>query len=57
MSSADKFELFMKICGTITAGLFVLNMFNAIHISWWVVFSPVILVIILILKELGAFNL
>jgi hypothetical protein len=53
MSSADKFELFMKICGTITAVLFVLNILNVIDISWWIVFAPVILVIILIMKELG----
>ena len=54
MDASEKFELFMKICGTITAGLFVLNLFNVITISWWIVFAPVILVIVLIMKELGA---
>lgn len=56
MSSADKFDIFMRICEALTTGMIVLNLFNVINISWWIVFSPVILVVILIMKEMGAFR-
>lgn len=56
MSSADKFDIFMRICAALTTGMIVLNLFNVINISWWIVFSPVILVVILIMKEMGAFR-
>lgn len=56
MSSADKFELFLKICGVIFSLLFVLKIFSVISVSWWIIFLPIIIPTILILKELGAFK-
>ena len=56
MDAADKFMIFTKVCVFITVVLGFLNGTDLINISWWIVFAPVILVIILIMKELGAFN-
>jgi hypothetical protein len=56
MDAADKFMIFAKICVFITIVLGFLNTTDIINISWWIVFAPVILVIVLIMKELGAFN-
>ena len=56
MDAADKFMIFAKVCVFITIVLGSLNEAEIINISWWIVFSPVILVFVLIMKELGAFN-
>lgn len=56
MDAADKFALFAKICVYVTLGLAFFNLIEVINISWWIVFAPVILVVVLLMKELGAFN-
>lgn len=56
MSSADKFEIFLKICGIVFLILSLLKLFGIITISWWIIFLPIIIPVILILKELGVFK-
>jgi len=55
MSSADKFEIFLKICGVVFVILLILKLLF-ISISWWIVFLPIIIPIFLILEELGLFR-
>ena len=56
MDSADKFDIFLRVCKWIFLILLVLKLLGFITISYWIVFLPIIIPIILILKELGAFN-
>lgn len=56
MSSAEKFEIFLKICKWLFLILLLLQLVELITISWWIIFIPIIIPIILILKELGVFN-
>ncbi len=56
MSSAEKFEIFLKICKWLFLILLLLQLVGLITISWWIIFIPIIIPIILILKELGVFN-
>lgn len=55
LSSADKFEIFLKFCGIVFIILLILNLY-IINISWWIVFLPIIIPSILIMKELGVFR-
>jgi len=56
MSSVEKFEIFLKICKWLFLILLLLQLVGLITISWWIIFIPIIIPIILILKELGVFN-
>jgi len=55
MDSADKFEIFLKICGVVFVILLISKLL-LINISWWIVFMPIIVPALLILKELGVFR-
>ena len=55
ISSADKFEIFLKLCGIIFVVLLISKLF-LINISWWIVFLPIIIPSIFILQELGMFR-
>mgnify|MGYP003650086489 FL=1 len=56
MDSSDKFDIFLRVCKWIFLILLVLKLLGFITISYWIVFLPIIISIILILKALGAFN-
>jgi hypothetical protein len=57
MDYATKFEyLFLRPCGFIFVILLILKLLSIITVSWWVVFLPIIIPILLILKELGLFR-
>jgi hypothetical protein len=61
MDAADKFEIFLKICGILFKVLLITKMFIIfdlidIELSWWVVFTPIIIPVVIILNELGAFQ-
>ena len=56
MDSADKFHIFLIVCKWIFLILLVLKLLGFITISYWIIFLPIIIPVILILKELGAFN-
>jgi hypothetical protein len=56
MSSAEKFEIFLKICIVVFLILSTLKLFGIITISWYIIFLPIIIPVILILKELGLFD-
>lgn len=55
MNSADKFDIFLKICFIVFIILLIIKLF-ILNISWILVFTPIILPILLIMKELGVFN-
>jgi len=56
MNSAEKFELFLKICKWIFITLLILNL-TIISISWWIIFLsfiiPIVIVIIVLSKNAG----
>ena len=54
MDSADKFGIFVKVCGVIFIILLLMKLF--ISISWFIVFIPIIVPVILIMWEMGLFN-
>jgi len=56
MSSAEKFELFLKICAAIFVLLFTLKIMGVVDINWLFVFLPIIVPGIMILIELGVFK-
>jgi hypothetical protein len=57
MDYATKFDyLFLRPCGIIFVILLILKLLSIITVSWWVVFLPIIIPILLILKELGLFR-
>jgi hypothetical protein len=57
MDYATKFDyFFLRPCGVIFSILLILKLASIITVSWWIVFLPIIMSIILILKELGVFN-
>ena len=57
MDYATKFDyFFLRPCGLIFVTLLILKLLSIITVSWWVVFLPIIIPILLILKELGVFN-
>jgi hypothetical protein len=57
MDYATKFDyLFLRPCGIIFVILLILKLLSIITASWWVVFLPIIIPILLILKELGMFR-
>ena len=57
MDYATKFDyLFLRPCGVIFVILLILKLLSIITVSWWIVFLPIIIPIILLLKELGMFN-
>jgi hypothetical protein len=57
MDYATKFDyLFLRPCGLIFVILLILKLLSIITVSWWIVFLPIIIPIILLLKELGMFN-
>lgn len=47
MSSADKFEIFLKMCGVIFIILVLLKLF-VLNISWWLVTLPIIIPLVII---------
>jgi len=57
MDHATKFDyFFLRPCGFIFVILLILKLLSIITASWWIVFLPIIIPILLILKELGMFN-
>jgi len=56
MEASDKFGIFIKLCVLIFLTLIILKFTCVITISFWLVFLPIIIPLIIILKELGAFN-
>jgi|688.fasta_scaffold176100_1 hypothetical protein len=57
MDYATKFDyLFLRPCVIIFVILLILKLLSIITVSWWVVFLPIIIPILLILKELGVFR-
>ncbi len=57
MDYATKFDyFFLRPCGLIFVILLILKLLSIITVSWWIVFLPIIIPILLILKELGVFN-
>lgn len=57
MDYATKFDyFFLRPCGLIFVILLILKLLSIITVSWWIVFLPIIIPILLILKELGMFN-
>ena len=56
MSRADKFDRFLTVCKWVFIILLVLQLLNIINISWWIIFLPIIIPVIIILKELGVFR-
>ncbi len=48
MSSADKFEIFLKMCGVIFIILVLLKLFVLTYISWWLVTPPIIIPLVFI---------
>jgi hypothetical protein len=57
MDYATKFDyLFLRPCGIIFVILLILKLLSIITVSWWVIFLPIIIPILLILKELGVFR-
>lgn len=57
MDYATKFDyFFLRPCGVIFLILLILKFASIITVSWWIVFLPIIIPIILLLKELGMFN-
>jgi hypothetical protein len=57
MDYATKFDyLLLRPCGVIFVILLILKLLSIITVSWWIVFLPIIIPIILLLKELGMFN-
>ena len=57
MDYATKFDyFFLRPCGLIFLILLILKLLSIITVSWWIVFLPIIIPILLILKELGVFN-
>jgi predicted RND superfamily exporter protein len=53
--SAEKFEIFTKVCVIVFILLILLKLF-VINISWLIVFIPIIVPVILIMWQLGLFN-
>ena len=53
MSSADKFEIFTRVCLNTTLLLFILRILTIITISYWVVFAPTILLLIIVINILS----
>jgi hypothetical protein len=57
MDYATKFDyLFLRPCGIIFIILLILKLLSIITVSWWIIFLPIIVPILLILKELGVFR-
>jgi hypothetical protein len=57
MDYATKFDyLFLRPCVIIFVILLILKLLSIITVSWWVVFLPIIIPFLLILKELGVFR-
>ena len=53
MNPADKFEVFLRVCKWVFWVLLGLNLTGIIDINYWIVFSPVIIALIMIVY---AFN-
>jgi hypothetical protein len=53
MSSADKFEIFIRICLNTSLILFILRIFSIITISYWIVFAPIILLFAILINILS----
>jgi hypothetical protein len=57
MDYATKFDyLFLRPCVIIFIILLILKLLSIIAVSWWIIFLPIIIPILLILKELGIFG-
>lgn len=57
MDYATKFDyFFLRPCGVIFVILLILKLLSMITVSWWIVFLPIIIPTLLLLKELGMFN-
>ena len=57
MDYATKFDyFFLRPCGLIFIILLILKLLSLITVSWWIVFLPIIIPILLLLKEVGMFN-
>jgi hypothetical protein len=57
MDYATKFDyLFLRPCVIIFIILLILKLLSIIAVSWWIIFLPIIIPILLILKELGVFG-
>jgi hypothetical protein len=57
MDYTTKFDyFFLRPCGIIFVILLILKLLSIITVSWWIVFLPIIIPILLLLKELGMFN-
>lgn len=57
MDYATKFDyFFLRPCVVVFLILLILKLLSIITVSWWIVFLPIIIPILLILKELGVFN-
>jgi len=57
MDYADRFDYFiLRPLSVLFVILLILKLTSIITISWWIVFLPIIIIITLILKELGAFR-
>jgi hypothetical protein len=57
MDYATKFDyFFLRPCGIIFIILLILKLLSIITVSWWIIFLPIIIPFLLILKELGVFR-
>lgn len=57
MDYATKYDyFFLRPCGVIFVILLILKLLSMITVSWWIVFLPIIIPTLLLLKELGMFN-
>jgi len=57
MDYATKFDyLFLRPCVIIFIILLILKLLSIIAVSWWIIFLPIIVPILLVLKELGVFS-
>ena len=57
MDYATKYDyFFLRPCGVIFVILLILKLLSMIIVSWWIVFLPIIIPTLLLLKELGMFR-
>ena len=56
MDAADKFELFLGFCSITFLVLLLLKLIFISYISWWFIFMPVIIPLLLIMECRTAIN-
>ena len=57
MDYATKYDyFFLRPCGVIFVILLILKLLSMIIVSWWIVFLPIIIPTLLLLKELVMFR-